>query len=101
MTKSILGSSKNGYIHIPKDGLYTFSTESDDGSRLLIGSDLVVDNDGLHSMVERKGDIPLSKGFHALKVEFFQKSGGSGLNVFMQGPGFKRQVIPDSLLFHQ
>jgi alpha-L-fucosidase len=89
-----------GYINIPKDGVYTFSTDSDDGSRLYVGPTLVVDNDGLHAMVEKKGNIALAKGFHPLKVEFFQKSGGMGLSVSLQGSGFKRQVIPDSLLFH-
>ena len=89
-----------GYINIPKDGVYTFSTESDDGSRLYVGPTLVVDNDGLHGMTEKKGIIALAKGFHPIKVEFFQKSGGMGLNVSMQGPDYKRSTIPDSLLFH-
>jgi alpha-L-fucosidase len=95
------GFEYRGYIQIPKDGMYTFYTESDDGSRLYLGPTLVVNNDGPHAMVEKKGVIPLAKGYHELKVDFFQKSGGMGLNVSMQGPEFKRQMVPDSLLFHQ
>ncbi|RYF66625.1 MAG: hypothetical protein EOO39_22705, partial [Cytophagaceae bacterium] len=35
-----------GYINVPTDGIYTFYTSSDDGSRLYIGTTMVVDNDG-------------------------------------------------------
>ena len=90
----------NGYIAIPSDGVYTFYTESDDGSRLYVGSTMIVDNDGLHGMIEKKGIIALAKGLHPLKVEFFQKSGGMGLNVALQGPAMRKQSVPDSLLFH-
>ena len=94
------GFEFKGYIRIPADGMYTFDTESDDGSRLFVGPMLVVDNDGTHAMVDRKGVTPLAKGLHPLKVEFFQKSGGIGLHVSMEGPAIKRIAIPDSLLFH-
>ena len=95
------GVEYDGYIRIPKDGVYTFSTESDDGSRLYVGSQLVVDNDSLHGMVERKGYIPLAAGFHPFKVKFFQKLGESGLNVYWQGPGITRANVPDSLLWRR
>jgi alpha-L-fucosidase len=95
------GFEYTGLIDIPQDGVYTFYTESDDGSRLYVGSTLVVNNDGLHGMIQKKGVVALAKGYHPLKVEFFQKAGGIGLNVTLAGPGFKRQQIPDSLLFHR
>jgi alpha-L-fucosidase len=95
------GFEYTGLIDIPQDGVYTFYTESDDGSRLYVGSTLVVNNDGLHGMIQKKGVVALAKGYHPLKVEFFQKAGGIGLNVSLAGPGFKRQQIPDSLFFHR
>ena len=94
------GFQFDGLIEIPRDGVYTFYTESDDGSRLFIGSTLVVNNDGLHGTIQKKGVIALAKGFQPLKVEFFQKTGGTALNVLLEGPEFKRQAIPDTLLFH-
>ena len=95
------GFDYKGFIEIPRDGVYTFYAESDDGSRLYIGSTTVVDNDGLHGMIQKKGVIALAKGYHSVKVEFFQKAGGLGLNVSLEGPEFKRQAVPDSLLYHQ
>ncbi len=95
------GFDYKGFIEIPRDGVYTFYAESDDGSRLYIGSTTVVDNDGLHGMIQKKGVIALAKGYHSVKVEFFQNAGGLGLNVSLEGPEFKRQAVPDSLLYHQ
>jgi len=99
--KENFGFEYNGLIRIPQDGVYAFSTESDDGSMLYVGPSLLVNNDGLHAMVEKRGVVPLAKGFHRLKVEFFQKGGEMGLKVRMQGPDIKQRVVPDSLLFHQ
>lgn len=92
------GFEYTGYIRVSTDGVYTFFTESDDGSRLYIGDTLVVDNDRLHGMQEVKGVIALSAGLHPIKVTFFQKTGGLGLVVSYQGPGIAKQPIPDSAL---
>lgn len=88
-----------GYINVPRDGVYTFALASDDGSRLFIGNDLVVDNDGLHSMREKSAEIALAAGLHPISVEYFEKTGGAGLEVLWSGPGLKREVIPNSVLF--
>jgi len=46
-----------GWFTAPADGLDTFHTTSDDGSRLWIGDTLVVDNDGAHAAQTRSGRI--------------------------------------------
>ena len=62
-------------------------TTSNDGSRLLIGNTVVVDNDGLHSMMERSGSIGLKAGRHAITVLYFHGDGPfEGLEVRWQGP---------------
>ena len=43
-----------GYIKISKDGVYTFFTESDDGSLLYIDDMLIVDNDGNHGNMRKR-----------------------------------------------
>ena len=89
----------NGFIDIPKDGVYRFFTSSDDGSCLFIDGKLVVNNDELHSLTEKNGYTALSKGIHSIKVTFFQKEGGKELHILYEGPGIEKQVIPDSILF--
>jgi alpha-L-fucosidase len=104
-----LGSRKNtehfglvfeGLIQVPADAIYTFYTFSDDGSQLFIDDKLIVDNDGLHGTIEKKGEAPLAKGFHKIRVTFFERTGGDELKVEWEGPGFKKQVIPAGVLFH-
>ncbi|GAB3756455.1 PA14 domain-containing protein [Spirosoma pomorum] len=85
-----------GYISVPTDGVYTFYTSSDDGSKLLIGSTEVVNNDGGHAEQERSGTIGLKAGVHAISVLYFENSGGQTLTVSYSGPTVGRQVIPDA-----
>ena len=82
-----------GAIQITQSGKYTFYTNSDDGSRLYIGKQMVVNNDGLHGMVEKRGSIDLPAGSHPIVVTYFDNGGGDGLRVNWAGPGFKKQKI--------
>ncbi len=91
----------NGYIHIPADGVYTFYTSSDDGSRLYLNGDLLVDNDGIHGMVLKYGQAALEKGEHSLKIIYFENNYGEGLKVEFEGPGLDRQEIPGSILYRK
>ncbi|KPL23737.1 MAG: hypothetical protein AMJ75_05450, partial [Phycisphaerae bacterium SM1_79] len=96
---AFFGAVFEGFVDVPSDGTYTFYTTSDDGSRLYIGKTLVVDNDGTHGMQERSGQIDLKAGKHAVRVEFFEKIGGEGLEVRYEGPGLSKQLIPDGALY--
>lgn len=87
-----------GYLSVDKRGVYAFALTSDDGSRLFIGKNLVIDNDGLHGPITVLGRIALEAGAHPITVKFFQRSGGQELEVVYYGAGVKEQVIPASAL---
>jgi hypothetical protein len=87
-----------GYVNVPSDGTYTFYTSSDDGSKLYIGTAEVVNNDGLHGLIEKSGTIGLKAGRHAITVAFFEGGGGESLLVSYSGPGVSKQAIPASAL---
>ncbi|MBI3855546.1 MAG: c-type cytochrome [Planctomycetes bacterium] len=87
-----------GSLNVPKDGAYTFYTESDDGSRLYVDGKLVVNNDGLHGMAEKAGNTTLKAGAHAIVVTYFNNGGGEGLRVQWQGPGMAKQTLNASAL---
>jgi alpha-L-fucosidase len=91
----------DGLIKIPSDGVYTFYISSDDGSKLHIDDKLVIDNDGLHGIVEKTNEVPLAKGYHSIKILFFERSGGDALQVQWKGPGFQTQIIPAAVLFRK
>ena len=48
-----MGLFSMGLIKIPADGIYSFYISSDDGSKLFIDDKILVDNDGLHGIVEK------------------------------------------------
>ncbi len=89
-----------GYIQIPKNGIYTFYTTSDDGSVLYINDKMVVDNDGKHGMQEKNGEVALKSGYHKFLVSYFEGGGGKGLKVEMHGSSIEKSEISSSLLFH-
>lgn len=96
-----VGIAFAGYIEVPRDGVYTFYTRSDDGSSLSIGDTLVVDNDGLHGSAERSGSVALAAGNHPIRVLFFQRGGDIDLEVSYEGPGIDRRPVPADVLFHE
>lgn len=90
----------DGYIKIDKDGVYHFSTISDDGSKLFIDNEEVVNNGGEHGTLEASGDAALKKGFHKIKVTYFDGGGVNDLKAFWQKGDEQKEEIPGSVLFH-
>ncbi|MBS1714264.1 MAG: alpha-L-fucosidase [Armatimonadetes bacterium] len=90
-----------GYINAPEDDAYKFWLLSDDGSKLWIDGQLVVDNDGLHSPLEKTGVVGLAKGFHHVRVEWFNASGGAELQLKWAQVGGAPQVVGKSSLLRK
>ena len=87
-----------GWLLVPTTGVWTLSTRSNEGSRLLIGNQVVVLNP--YQWVERFGEVVLEAGLHPFRVEFFENFGTAGLRVRWQGPGTTRATIPASAYLH-
>lgn len=75
-----------GAIDIPESGMVEFFIRSDDGSRLYIDGQLVVDNDGSHSPRTRWGAIAVQAGSHRVRLEYFEDYLGEQLDF-----GYKRK----------
>jgi len=95
------GFSFSGYILITTAGNYSFHVNSNDGSRLWINNNLVVDNDGIHGAQEVSGTVNLTEGFHAFRLNYFDEKNGHLLNVQWNGPGFARSAIPPGVQYRQ
>lgn len=87
-----------GSVEIPTDGDYTFYTESDDGSLLAIGDQLVVENDYDHGATEKSGKVHLAAGHHPIWAAYFQGAGDKAWSVAWEGPGIEKSGIPASAL---
>jgi len=90
----------SGYIKIVKDGAYNFFLASDDGSKLFIDDEEIIDNDGDHGTVEKQGKTLLKKGFHKIRVLYFNSGGDNDLKVYIQPEAGAKENIPSSILFH-
>jgi alpha-L-fucosidase len=89
-----------GYINIDQTGGYEFSTSSDDGSVLYIDGQVLVNNGGEHGMSEKRNKAFLQRGWHSLKVVYFNSGGGVGLEVKYGPIGGSMQGIPAVMLAH-
>lgn len=61
-----------GKFWVETPGQYAFRLASDDGSKLWIDDRLVIDNDGLHDVIELTATATLSRGVHHLRLAYFQ-----------------------------
>ena len=100
-TERYIGLKFDGYIYIPETSNYTLSTLSDDGSKLFIDNELVVNNDGIHWLNEAYGAVKLEKGFHKINISYFDQIGGTTLNCFIQQEGKEKQEISASKLYYE
>lgn len=93
VTSAGLGSKNwsarwTGALKAPQDGDYTFFLTSDDGSRLYINGNLVVDNWGDHSTQTRSGSFRFIAGqSYNIEVQYYQNSGGSAVHLAWRTPG--------------
>ncbi len=83
-----------GILKVPADGEYTFSLDSDDGSRLTIDGKKIVEYDGIHGEGSPKlATVRLRQGRVPVRLDYFQRSNGLGLTVAWSGPGFEGRPL--------
>jgi len=87
-----------GEIEIPFSGTWTFYTTSDDGVRLWVNDQLVVDNWTEHRAVENSGTIELVAGKYSLVMEYFEYDLAAAAQLRWQGPKTSKQVVPQAAL---
>jgi hypothetical protein len=99
-TNEMFAFRYTGYIRVPRTGVYTFTALSDDGAQLWIGDQSVFGSLGQSpKTTETWGQIALQAGVHPLTLGYFQAYGPMALELYIQGPGMRRQRIPASMLF--
>ncbi|NRR92057.1 T9SS type A sorting domain-containing protein [Winogradskyella undariae] len=87
-----------GFISISTDEIYTFYTSSDDGSKLYIDGNEIVDNDGDHIIQEKSGTIILTPGTYPITILFYERSGDETLSISYSSATISKTVIPFSVL---
>lgn len=77
----------DGYLTVETPGTYTFELECDDGGRLYVDGELVVNNWGVHDMRKAAERIHLTKGPHKLHLKYYENAGWAGVKLRYAAPG--------------
>ncbi len=73
---------------------YTFYARTDDGVRLWIDGNLVVDHWADQAYTERKGSIDLATGGHSILMEYYENEGSAVADLRWESPSTPKQLIP-------
>lgn len=87
LPKDAFSVAYEGYIKVDADDIYEVNVKSDDGSVLYVDDEVALDNDGEHAPLEKTAILPLRKGFHKVKLLYFNAGGGAELNVSVRTKG--------------
>jgi hypothetical protein len=84
----------SGRFWIANPGMYSFSLLSDDGAKLYIDDQVVIDNDGVHAPLEKTGALELAGGLHNIRVSYFQGPKWQvALVLKVAGPGEELRIF--------
>ncbi|HEY0712762.1 MAG TPA: PA14 domain-containing protein [Polyangia bacterium] len=84
-----------GKVVAPSTGVYNFSTLGDDGVRLWINDQLVINDWRIHSPEEWGGQTSMTAGTPvSFKLEYFDSTGSGVVRLFWAGPGVAKQIVP-------
>ncbi len=79
---------------------YTFHTVSDDGVRLWVNNQLLIDNWTDHGPTENIGLIALQAGhLYDIKMDMYENGGGATAQLFWSAPSVAREIIPSTQLY--
>lgn len=90
----------SGQVEAPASGSYTFTTTSDDGVRLWVNNQQLVNNWTDHGPTDNSGTITLTAGQkYPITIEFYEKTGGAVARLAWSYPGQGQQAIPQNRLY--
>jgi hypothetical protein len=79
---------------------YTFYTTTDDGTRLWVNGQTVVDSWINQAPTERSGSITLAANQkYDIVMEYFENAGGAGAHLSWSSPAQYKQIIPQTQLY--
>ncbi len=84
----------SGELSVDRQADYTFYLTTDDGARLTVDGDVVVDAWVPRPPTTSEVTVSLAAGRHRLVVEFFEAGGGAVARLEWSAEGLERQVVP-------
>ena len=88
-----------GMLTVPTSATYTFETNTDDGIRLWIGGQQIIDNWTDHGATLDSGDIALQAGRqYEIILEYYENGGGAVCELSWESPTITQEAIPSQYL---
>src|SRR5204862_5359998 len=88
-----------GFVKAVSSELYTFTTNSDDGVRLRVNGQTIIDNWTTHAPLENSGQITLQAGqSYSIQMDFFEATGGALAQLYWSTPTLAKQIVPQTQL---
>ncbi len=88
-----------GHVTIPATGSYTFYTQTDDGVRLWLDDELLIEDWESQPTSENSTTLFLQQDqVVSIKMEYFENGGGAVAKLLWSGPLFAKTAIPASYL---
>lgn len=90
-----------GFVQSPLSQDTTFyTTTSDDGVRLWVNGQLLIDNWTDHGPTENTGTIALTAGQKVpIRMEYYERTGGAAASLSWSTASQAKQIIPANRLF--
>jgi glucose/arabinose dehydrogenase len=89
-----------GQVEPQFTGTYTFYTVSDDGVRLWVNGQQIVNNWTDHAPTENSGTIALTAGQrYDVRMEMYENGGGATARLLWSSASVPKAVVPNSRLF--
>ena len=89
-----------GQVEALYSEVYTFETTSDDGIRLFVDDQLIIDNFTRHAATLDTGTIRLEAGQrYDIRLEYFEQTGRAIIQLGWSSASQAREIIPQSQLY--
>lgn len=83
-----------GAVTPAQSGKFTFSTVSNDGVRLWVDDNPLIDNVRLHKLMENEGQMELTAGQPAkIRLEYYETGSNSVAQLLWSGPNLNKTII--------
>jgi len=91
----------SGWLQIPADGNYSFFVTADDGVRLWINGQLLINQWQLQGATEFSASLSELEAGQKLdiRLEYFENTGAALIQLRWQGPNIAKQIIPQNRLY--
>ena len=91
-----------GQVEAQFTGTYTFYTVSDDGVRLWVNGQQIINNWTDHAPTENSGTIALTAGQrYDIRMEFYENGGGATARLLWSSASVPKAVVPSTRLYPQ